>query len=179
MNKLVTTVLMAATFLACGGSKGESSGPGQDWSSKPLDVTVTDKVHGVGFTIKSPKGMKLEHDDGPDAVTKSWEADLKDNFSEPGFSVSFKAIPATTLDEYVKYAALDDKDVVAKKEATADGFLLVTHTKNKGIVRVEQMKKKGDVNLECRISQAKTGGVPNADKTIAWMQEICASLTIL
>jgi hypothetical protein len=177
MNKLMTFALVVG-LAACGGKK--ESGPGQDWSGKPLDVTIEDKVNNVAFSLKAPKGMKLDEGDaGPEAITKRWDADVKDYFSEPGFSVAYSAIPPKTIDEMVEYAMLDDNDVVAKKETTADGFVLVTHTKKKGIVRVEVLKRKGDVHLTCRVSQAKDEGVPNPEKTMAWMEQLCGSLTIL
>ena len=181
MFKNVISAALLLSVVACGGGGKKAEGPGKDWSGKPLEVTITDKVKNIGFTIKAPKGMKLEErgDQGPEAITKSWEADMKDNWNEPGFSVSYSAIPAKTIDDYVKYAMLDDNDVVAKKEATADGFVLVTHTKKKGIVRVETYKTKGEHTLSCRVSQAKDEGVPNPEKTMAWMEQLCSSLTIL
>ena len=72
----------------------------------------------------------------------------------------------------------EGKDVIAKQEQTADGFVLVYHTKNNGIVRVHTLKTKGDTNLFCRASQAKTGGVPNPDATMAWLEKLCGSLTL-
>jgi len=179
MIKNVITAALLLSVVACGGGGKKDEGPGQDWSGKPLEVTITDKVKNISFTIKAPKGMRLEErgDQGGEAITKSWEADMKDNWNEPGFAVSYAAIPATTIDEYVKYAMLDDNDVVAKKEATADGFVLVTHTKNKGIVRAQVMKRKGESHIECRASQAGDHGpVKNPDKTLAWLEQLCSSL---
>ncbi len=178
MNKHVITAALLLSVVACGGG-GKDEGPGKDWSGKPLEVTITDKVKNVGFTIKAPKGMKLEErgDQGAEAITRSWEADMKDNWNEPGFSVSYAAIPAKTIDDYVKHAMLDDNDVVAKKEATADGFVLVTHTKNKGIVRAQVMKRKGEEHIECRASQAGNHGpVKNPAKTLVWLEQLCSSL---
>ena len=57
--------------------------------------------------------------------------------------------------------------------------VILYHTKNKGIVRVEMQKNKGDISLTCRASQAKTGGVPSPDATMAWLEKMCSSLTIL
>lgn len=178
MKNLIAAAVLVG-LVACGGDK-KDDGPGKDWSGKPLDVTIKEKVKGVEFTIQAPAGMTLDGADaGPDAITKRWDADVKDYFSEPGFSVAYSAIPPKTLDDFVTYAMLDDNDVVAKKEATADGFVLASHTKNKGIVRVEVLKKKGEHHLTCRASQAKQGGVPSPDKTLAWLEQLCGSLTIL
>lgn len=180
MIKKVASVALLLSVVACGGGGKKDEGPGKDWSGKPLEVTITDKVKNVGFTIKAPKGMRLEERGGPpepEAITKSWEADMKDNWNEPGFSVSYAAIPARTIDEYVKHAMLDDKDVIAKQETTADGFVLVTHTKNKGIVRAQVLKRKGEEHIECRASQAGDHGpVKNPDKTLAWLEQLCSSL---
>jgi hypothetical protein len=176
MTKKLMTFALVVGLAACGGKK--ESGPGQDWSGKALDVTIEDTVYGVGFTLKAPKGMKLDGDIAPETVTRMWKADLDDYFSEPSIMVSYAAIPPKDLDGVVSDAMLDDNDVVAKKEATADGFVLVTHTKKKTIVRVETYKTKGEHTLSCRVSQSKEGGVPNPEKTMAWMEQICGSLTI-
>ena len=179
MFKHLMSAALLLSVVACGGGGKKDEGPGQDWSGKPLDVTITDKVKNIGFTIKAPKGMTLEErgDQGPEAITKSWEADMKDNWNEPGFSVSYKAIPPRTIEDYVKHAMLDADDVVAKQEATADGFVLVTHTKTKGIVRAQVIKRKGEDHLECRASQAgDRGPVKNPDKTLAWLEQLCSSL---
>ncbi|MEZ4399606.1 MAG: hypothetical protein R3B06_06290 [Kofleriaceae bacterium] len=173
-----TIVALSLALAACGGSK-KSAGPGQDWSGKPLDTTITDKVKGVGFTIKAPAGMKLDGTDAdPDAITKRWQADVDDYFSEPSFSVAYAAIPAKDVDGFVRDAMLGPKDVVAKQAATDDGFVLTTHTQDNGTVRASVLKRKGDVTLTCRASQAKTGGVPSPEKTLAWLESLCSSLTI-
>jgi hypothetical protein len=180
MNKLNTLALgLVVTLCACKGGGGESS----DWSQKPLDQTIQDKVKGAGFRLQIPAGWKLDTTLGPKAadpneITKEWRPDVKDYFSEPSVSVSYQSIPAKDLDGYIKDAMLSDKDQIAKKEQTADGFVLVTHTKNNGTVRARIMKAKGAVHIECRASQAKTGGVPNPPATMAWLEKMCATLTI-
>jgi len=173
MTRTIAAMMLAgAALAACG--KG-SSGPGQDWSGKPLDVKIADEIHGAKFTLQAPAGMKLA--DTSD-VTKEWRADVDDYFSEPSFTVAYEAIPAKTIDDYVRDAMLDKNDVVVKKEATADGFVLLYRTKTWGIVRAHVMKQKGDVHLECRASQAKQGGVPSHDQTLAWLERLCSSLAI-
>ena len=169
--------LIAATAAACG-SKDE---PGKDWSGTPLDTPIESSVRRTPFRIVAPKLMKPDPamSNSPDATTQRWYADLHDHFSEPSFSVSYDAIPAKDLDAFVRDAMLDADDIVAKKEATPDGFVLVTHTRNNGTVRAYVGKIKGEVHLTCEASQAKTGGVPNPAATMAWLERLCASLTIL
>lgn len=172
---LAFLVVLAA---ACGGKK--SSGPGQDWSGKPLDQKIEAKVNNVAFSLMVPKGMRAEEggDTSPEAITRSWEADLEDQWSEPHFAVSYASIPAKDLDGFLEDRMLDDDEVIVKKEATADGFVVTHHSKTKGLVYAEVMKIKGEHHLECRASQAKDGGVPSFDKTIAWLEKLCSSLTI-
>ena len=177
-KRLVMCVLVLA---ACGKKDAE---PGADWSQKPLDATIESKVNGVAFKLSVPKGFKFDgvgdaKEDDPAAITKQWRPDVKDYFSEPSVAVSYASIPAKDVDGYVSDAMLDKNDVVAKKEQTADGFLLHYHTKNKGIVRVHVLKRKGDAHVECRASQAKDGGVPSPDATMAWLDKMCNSLTLL
>ena len=171
-------LVLCAILVAC----GKNAEPGADWSQKPLDDTVESRVHGVPFKISMPKGWKLEEIgkvNDPDEIVREWRPDVKDQWSEPSVAVSYAAIPAKDLDGYVSDAMMDKKDVIAKKEQTADGFVLVYHTQNKGIVRVHVLKRKGDVHLNCRASQAKTGGVPSPDATMAWLEKMCGSLTLL
>ena len=161
------------TFLvACGGS----GGPGGDWSGKPIDQVTKGTVNKAAFTIKLPAGMKLDGPAGGD-IAQEWRADVDDYFSEPSVMVSFASIPATTIEDYVRDAMLDAKDVVAKQAALPDGFVLLTHTQNNGIVRAHVMKVKGATHLDCRAAQAKDGGVPNPEKTLAWLEQLCLTLT--
>lgn len=176
MKQSLCLLAISLGLAASGGGK-QAPGPGADWSARPLDVTISDKVYNVAFTIQSPSGMKLESDGGPETITKRWEADVKDAFSEPSFAVSYAAIPATDLDAYVK-RELTDGDHVIEQKTNADGFVLVTRSKSGGLIRAQLQKRKGDVHLNCRASQAKTGGVPNPDKTAAWLASICATLVI-
>ena len=175
-------VVLCMFLFAC----GKQSEPGADWSAKPLDATIESKVKGVPFKLSVPKGWKFDgvgsaKEDDADAITKEWRPDVKDYFSEPSVSVSYAAIPAKDLDGFVSDAMLDkDKDEIAKKEQTADGFVMLSYKKkDKGIVRVHVLKRKGDVHLNCRASQAKTGGVPSPDATMAWLEKMCGSLTPL
>ncbi len=167
-------MVAVALVIALSGCGKDKKAPGLDWSGKELKP-VKNKVKGIDFTISLPDGMKLED---PNAeITLHWKADMDDYFSEPGVAVSFAAIPASTLDKHVERAMLDDTHTIAKKQEIEDGFLLAYHTKNKGIVKVSVLKKKGDTALQCRASQAKQGGVPSPDKTMAWLEKICLSLT--
>ena len=178
---MTNRLMLCVVLVAC----GKNAEPGADWSQKPLDATIESKVHGVPFKLSVPKGWKFDDASGrkeadPDEITKQWRPDVKDYFSEPSVTVSYAALPPTDLDGFVKDAMIDEKkDVIAKKEQTPDGFVMLYHTKNKGIVRVQLLKRKGDVNLNCRASQAKTGGVPSPDATMAWLEKMCSSLTLL
>ena len=93
-------------------------------------------------------------------------------------SISYASIPASDLDSFITDLMLDDTEVIVKKEKLADGFVVIHHNKTKGLVYANTMKIKGEHHLECRASQAKDGGVPNPDKTMAWLESICMSLEI-
>ena len=178
-KRLAICVLM---FAACGKKDSE---PGADWSQKPLDATIESKVHDIPFKLSVPKGWKFDgvgdaKEDDATAITKQWRPDVGDYFSEPSVSISYAAIPPKDLEGFISDAMVDkDKDVVSKKETTADGFVMHYHTKNKGIVRVNVLKRKGDQHVNCRASQAKQGGVPSPDATLAWLEKMCSSLTLL
>ena len=171
MNRLAIAALCVGLLAACGGKK---DAPGKDWSDKALSP-VKDKAKEVPFTISLPEGMKLEPHS--DELTRSWEPDLDDAFSEPHVAVSYASIPPKSLDQFLEYAMLDDTFTVAKKQELADGYVYVAHTANKGYVKVTRLVRKDDTTLECRASQAKQNGVPNADATMTWLEKICMSLT--
>lgn len=169
-------IAVLALLAACGGG----GGPGKDWSGKPLDKTVTGKVDKYAFTIKMPSDFI------PDPALKSelnmeWRPDLKDYFEEPSIMVGYDAIPAKTIDDFVqeKIGHEKKKRVVVTKKVTPDGgFVLSWHTENNGWLGADTVVAKGDTRIECSAHQATEGGVPSPEKTLAWLESICASLTI-
>jgi hypothetical protein len=173
MRKPVMLVFVAALFGACG-SKGE---PGQDWSGRPLEVTIEESVNGVAFTIQAPKGLKHEADRATE-VTRWWRADVHDYFSEPSFTVSYESIPAKDLAGFIRGSLLDADEVIAKQEELADGFVLVHHNPGKSLAYAQVLTRKGDVHLRCSASQARDGGLPSFERTLAWLEALCRSLTI-
>ncbi len=172
--KLVVIAIMHVLLAGCR-DDGAAASPGKDWSSTPLDVTIESKVHHVAFRIRAPVGMKLEDADDAGATIKQWRAEGKD-FS---FMVAYAAMPTTSLDAFVRRSLLSRSAVIDKAEATADGYVLVSHMPFYGLVAASVQKAKGETHLACRASQAKTGGVPNPAATMAWLEKLCASLTIL
>jgi hypothetical protein len=165
--KLAILMMVAA----CG-----SGEPGADWSGKPLDVPVKNTVLSAGFSLRLPAGMKLEAKG--DELTREWIADQSDYFSEPTVTISYASIPPKDLDGFVQDAMLTNKDVVAKKAALPDGFILVHHTADHGLEVVELMRIKGSAHVTCRAGQARTGGVKNPEKTLAWLEQLCTTLAI-
>ena len=174
MKKFGAVVLMMSIAALFGCSKKET-GPGKDWSGKPIK-TVTQQVHKVKFSIDIPDGMKLKKKDSD--VNIGWQADMDDYFSEPHVDVSYAAIPAKSLADFKKYNFINEKHIIVKEETlkNPEGFFVVYHTKNKGLLWVISLIKKGDKALTCRAGQAKSGGVPNFKATQAWLEKICRSI---
>jgi hypothetical protein len=151
----------------------EPAEPGRDWSGKALKpVSVT--VGGKAVTVTLPDGLKLEKDE---AEYKGWIADVKDYFSEPSISLGIIITAPKTPDEAVRDAMVDD-DVVARKEAIPGGFVVTHHGAKKGLVTTQTWKAAGDKTVTCRAAQAKEGGVPSFEKTKAWLEKICLSVTV-
>ncbi|HEY5922419.1 MAG TPA: hypothetical protein VIV11_12145 [Kofleriaceae bacterium] len=156
-----------------------------DWSNKPLDATIESKVKGIAFKLAVPAGFKFQalgnqSEDDPGLIAKRWRPDVANYLSEPSVSVSFVASTPTNMRAFTDSAMLDmDKNVIAKQETTPDGFVMLTHTTDKATVRAHVVKPKGDVAVACRAHQTKMGGVPNPDATMAWLEKLCASLTLL
>lgn len=174
----IVTILGVLALAACGG--GKDAGPGKDWSGRPLDQTIASQVNGVAFTVQAPAGMKLEGEDTPTEITKRWRADVDDYFSEPGFSVAYASIPPKDVAGFIADQMIDEGDVIVKQETLpADGgFLVVHHTAKKGLAYARVLKRQGEHHLTCTASQAKDGGLPSFDQTLAWLERLCLSLTI-
>src|SRR5262252_4012630 len=99
--------------LGCGNKGG---GGGDDWSSKPLKPT-TDSVKGVAFSIDLPEGLVKDTTHPENDITTMWQGRKgeRHDFSAPTVMVSYEAIPAKTLDEFVKDAMPSAKDDVVRK----------------------------------------------------------------
>lgn len=176
--RLTLLALVASLALlapACGDKKEDGKkeeGPGLDWSGKALKP-VEATVGGVKVTVDLPDKMKLSEDD---ADRKEWRADMKDYFSEPSVHLMSITTAPKTLDEAVKHYMVEQKYIIARKEAIADGFLVTHHSKTKGLLYAVFFKHIGGKNIVCKAAQAKQGGVPNFEKTKAWLEKICLSL---
>lgn len=174
---LLPVCLSLLLGVACGkkdkDDSSKAAGPGQDWSGKPLKATEA-ALEGVKLTLQLPGGMKLS-ENHPDR--KEWRADLDDYFSEPSVRVMIITTAPKTLEEATKHYMVDEKNVIARKEALNGGLLVTHHTKNKGLLYAVFFKSAGAKNLVCSASQAKQGGVPNFEKTRAWLERICLSMT--
>jgi hypothetical protein len=169
-------IAVLALLAGCGGGNSH----GKDWSDKPLDKPTTGKVDKVGFTIELPTGMVPDPARKGD-LSKEYRADLDDSFSEPSVTVGYEAIPAKSLEDFVQEKIGHEKKkrvIVTRKTTPAGGFVLSWHTENNGWLGADAMVVKGDAHLECSAHQATEGGVPNPEKTLAWLESICASLTI-
>jgi len=163
-------------FAACGGGNHH----GEDWSGKPLDKTATGKVDKYAFTIKMPSNF-IEDPSGKSELSKQYRPDMDDYFSEPSIMITYDAIPAKTLEDFVQERIGHEKKkrvVVTKKQTPDGGFVLSWHTENNGWLGADTVAVKGDARVECSAHQATEGGVPSPEKTLAWLESICASLTL-
>jgi len=169
---IFSAAVLVVFVVGCG---KKEAGPGKDWSGKPLK-TVAGTVNKVAFTIDLPEQMKK--DSASSELTMMWKADMSDYFSEPSAMVSYASIPAKNMADFKKYNFVGKKEVIAKEKELdgKKGFLLIHHTKNKGLLTVLALHFKDGKALSCRASQAKGGGVPNFTATMAWLEKICMSV---
>lgn len=176
-----TAVAFCVLVAAC----GKEAEPSTDWSQAPLDTTIESSVKEVPFTLSLPRGWRYstaherkEYD--PQQITKEWRPDAENYFNEPSVTVAYAGEPAKSLDAFVRETMLDAaKDVIEKETQTHDGYVLAYHSRSQGVLRVEMLKTKGDQSLYCRASQARGGGVKNPAATLAWLEKVCDSLTLL
>lgn len=68
--------------------------------------------------------------------------------------------------------------IVDKKIMNADYLVVVSHTGDNGVVKVDYMSHKGDSYVGCSAFQMRRGGVPNPQETMQWLERLCKSLSI-
>jgi hypothetical protein len=161
----------AALLIAC----NRSGAPGADWSSVALDETVESRVKNANFEIQLPKGWKR---DVNDELMKGWRPNVEDYTGEPSVTVGYVQQPPQSLDSYIKSLTFEGTPIVDKKIMNADYLVVVSHTVDNGIVKVDYMSHKGDTYLGCSAFQMRRGGVPNPKTTMEWLEKLCKSLTI-
>lgn len=162
---------MAVLIAAC----SRSGAPGGNWSSVALDDTIESSVMNVNFEIKLPKGWKR---DVNDELMKGWRPDVEDYTSAPSVTVGYVQQPPQSLDAYIKSLTFEGKPIVVKKIMNADYLVVVSHTVENEIVKVDYMSHKGDTYIGCSAFQMRPGGVPNPQATMEWLERLCKTLTI-
>jgi hypothetical protein len=161
----------AALLVACSRS-GASDG---DWSRVALDDTIESSLLNADFQIKIPKGWKRSRND---QLVKGWRPDVEDFMSAPSVTVGLVGQPPQNLDAYIEGLTFPGTPIVDKKIMNADYLVVVSHTVENDIVKVDYMSHKGDTYIGCSAFQMKDGGVPNPQATMEWLERLCKSLTI-
>jgi hypothetical protein len=173
MRRSPFVVVAILAFVVLGACKKSEGPAGKDWSQTALKP-YEGVADGIGFTVQVPEGMKATAEE----IRTEWEAVDGDEFTSPHVTVSRTFVVPESIDEAVESVMPGEKDVIAKKEALPDGFLVVWHTPKKGLVRAQVYRIAGENALDCRASIANDAGIPNFDGTTAWLEKICLSLTL-
>lgn len=160
-----------ALLVAC----SRSGAPGGDWSRVALDDTIESSVMNANFQIKLPKGWKR---DVNDEHMKGWRPDVEDFMSAPSVTVGYVQQQPPSLDAYTEALTFPGTPIVDKKIMNADYLVVVSHTVDNGIVKVDYMSHKGDTYIGCSAFQMKDGGVPSPQATMEWLERLCKTLTI-
>ncbi|HEY0254063.1 MAG TPA: hypothetical protein VGC41_21185, partial [Kofleriaceae bacterium] len=129
-----------------------------DWSHVALDDTITGRVMDARFEIRLPKGWKLDVDQ---ASMKGWRPDVEDYTTAPSVEVGYVQEPPASLDAYIGSLEFVGTPVVDKKLVTAGDLLVVRHSTDNALVRVDYMTHKGATYLGCSAFQLTPGGVSN------------------
>lgn len=176
MRRISWLVIGCVVLAAAVGCKKDGAGSGdKDWSKVALQP-YEGEVDGIKFAIQVPEGMKLAEQE---KIRVEWEIEQGDEFKAPHLRVSKAFIPPKTVEEAVRDVMPDDTDVIVKQEAIDGGFLVVWHTKKKGLVRAATYQSGGeDRVLDCYASLANDDGIPNFEGTMAWLEQICRSLQV-
>jgi len=160
-----------AFLVAC--SKGAATD--KDWSRIGIDDTIQGSVNNVSFELKLPKGWKRDVDE---AHMKGWRPNVEDYTNAPSVTVGFVHQPPNSLDAYIKNLTFAGEPIIDKKIMNADFLVVVAHTADNGVVKVDYMSHKGETYLGCSAFQMRSGGVPNPKATAEWLESICRTLTI-
>ena len=164
------TAMMCLVVLGC--DRGDSGGAGRDWSGEPL-APVTQRIGGVEVSVSLPAGLRVDREE-PHRV--SWIADRDDYFSEPSITLATVTAPPDSVERAVALAMPGDAETVARKQAIENGFVVTTHTADRGLVQAHVWRQIGEQWVACTASQARRGGVPSFAATTGWLESICESL---
>lgn len=168
---MLKMVAWAGVLVACKGS----GAPGGDWSSVALDDTVQSSVKNANFEIQLPKDWKRDVNED---LMKGWRPNVEDYTGEPSVTVGYVQQPPQDLDSYIKSLAFEGTPIVDKKIMNADYLVVVRHTVDNGVVRVDYMSHNGETYIGCSAFQMRRGGVPNPQPTMEWLERLCKSLII-
>lgn len=174
MRRTSWLVLGCVVLAAAAACKKDGAGGGKDWSKVALQP-FAGEVDGIKFTVQVPEGMKLTEQE---KIRVAWEPAEGDQFKGPRLRISRAFIPPKTVEEAVQDVMPDDTDVIVKQEAIDGGFLVVWHTKKKGLVRAATYQIAEDRALDCTAVLVDDDGIPNFDGAMAWLEQICRSLKL-
>jgi len=176
MRRTAWCAAACAVLALAAGCKKDGGGSGdKDWSKAALKP-YEGEIDGIKFALQVPEGMKLGEEDD---IRKEWVIEQGDEFKAPHVRVSKVYTAPTTPAEAVADVMPDDTDVIVKQEAIDGGFLVVWHTRKKGLVRAATWQLGGEnKSLDCYASLANDDGIPSFEGTMAWLEQICRSLKL-
>ncbi len=147
-----------------------------DWTTQPLDATMTGSSSGVAFEVHVPKGWIVDRK-STDTQLANYRPDVADVYTAPTLTIGADAPnnESPSLDAYAARMADPDATVVAKR-ALPDGYLVVMEDNDHSAVKVLVDKHKGTVWVGCQAMQRPKGAIPAG--TAAWLSKICESLAI-
>jgi hypothetical protein len=164
----VERIAVIALLAACGGKRDDANG----WADRPL-AQVTGRLGGtLSYTIMMPQGMRNPDKESPSRVI--YEA-LSDP-TVPSIDLYFDPAPPKTLEAAFKRVDPEFTDEVVRKEALADGFIVVLRQRETHwAIHVD--KPAGNVGIHCLGMQARHHGEPE-DASRALLETICQSLVV-
>lgn len=161
-SRLYLGLAVLALALA-GGCKESSGGSFTGKELKPVEASVG----GVAFSIGLPDGLQKNDALSSDTLV-AWEARPAGSLT---ISVGKLALPPATLKDAV--ARGGGAATVTKQEAIEGGFLVLAHSNNKELARVDVYKKVGDGALWCNATASDAAKLEEAK---GWLEKVCLSM---
>jgi hypothetical protein len=179
MRNILFAAVVLVAAASCGSKRDEEPSQGPRGASAKFGwVTqerrqIEETVAGIPFTVSLPAGMRKDATSRPD-VQLSWSME---RFG-PGVIIAPYFPPPTSIDDAAADARLTRSDVVARKEALDDGFLVTFHHAERTSAETRVHKASRDQGLRCRAFYPDEAEIPDLDGVTRALEEICRSLVI-
>lgn len=172
--RITTAAILAATLSLTSSCKdgGGEGGDAEDWSAaalKPQTVTLG----GTNLSWSIPEGLSKD-----DALSDEDSVKLGSTLGAPSINLKKESIPPASLATAVDTVGFlfgKDRETLDQREDAGRFVVVLADSDKHRLMVVHFIPTKSGV-FQCRVSQSKSGGIPNFDGSLAKFHEICNSV---